>query len=177
MYPQILLRRLQKRMASQYRTTSKILIAKCVICWKSQSLSQTLDEDDYRVFRVHSWQLNLFWHNHPLPLSLDLGDLRHQKTDLIAIKLGDRGNAVNVSDEVFGCAQERFERWLTVAPPENVAVWRDDHFDQPGCGPVFSEQASEDRLEMIADLHGPELAGAVLPNVVGFTDGSMVGGH
>ena len=28
---------------------------------------------------------------------------------------------------------------------------------------------------MIADLHDSELAGAVLPNVVGFTDGEVVG--
>ena len=30
---------------------------------------------------------------------------------------------------------------------------------------------------MIADLDGLELAGAVLANLVGFTDGEVVGGH
>ena len=69
------------------------------------------------------------------------------------------------------------EGWVAIATTENVAVWRDDHFDKSGRGPVFTEQASENSLEVIADLQDPELAGAVLPNLIGFTDGGVVGGH
>ena len=58
-----------------------------------------------------------------------------------------------------------------------MAVWRDDHFDKSGRGPVFSEQAAEDRLEMIADFHRSELFYAVLPYLIRFTDGDVVGGH
>lgn len=84
---------------------------------------------------------------------------------------------MDVPDEVCGCAQERLERRIAIATTENVAVWRDDHFDQSRRGPVFTEQATKDRLEMIADPHGPELPGAVLANLVGFTDRGVVGGH
>ena len=82
---------------------------------------------------------------------------------------------MDVLDEVFRCAQERFERRVAVASTEDVTVWRDDHFDKSGRGPVFTEQASENSLEVIADLQDPELAGAVLPNLIGFTDGGVVG--
>lgn len=61
--------------------------------------------------------------------------------------------------------------------PSKVAVRHDNHLDQSWRRPVFSQQVSWDRLEVIADLHGPELAEAVLPNLVGFTDGEFVGGH
>ena len=71
--------------------------------------------------------------------------------------------------------QKRLERRLAVAATEQVTVRRDDHFDQPGRGPVFTEQASEDRLKVIADLDGTELTGAVLPNLAGITDGGVVG--
>src|SRR5258708_2915162 len=111
----------------------------------------------------------------PLLLPLDLSDLRHEKADLVAIEFGDRRNAVDVLDEVFGCAQERFERSLAFTATEQVAVRRDDHLDQPGRGPGFTEQATEDRLEVVADLDRPELLGAVLPNLVGITDGEVVG--
>ncbi len=35
----------------------------------------------------------------------------------------------------------------------------------------------DDRLKVVADLHAPKFSGAVLPNLVGFTDGDVVGGH
>ncbi len=84
---------------------------------------------------------------------------------------------MNVSDEVFGRTQECPERRIAITSAKYVAVRRDAHLDQPGRSPVFSKQTSEDRLEVIADLDGPELAGAVLPNLVGFTDWDVVGGH
>jgi hypothetical protein len=37
-----------------------------------------------------------------LPLTLDLGDLRHQEPDLVAIEFGDRGNGVDDLGEVLG---------------------------------------------------------------------------
>jgi hypothetical protein len=54
-----------------------------------------------------------------------------------------------------------------------------DHVICPHCGrgPGFTEQATQDRLEVVADIHGSELAGAVLPNLVGITDWEIVGGH
>ena len=52
----------------------------------------------------------------PLPLPLDLGDLRHKKPDLVTVEFGDRGNAVDVLDKVFGRTQERLECRLAVAP-------------------------------------------------------------
>lgn len=107
----------------------------------------------------------------PLFLPLDLSDLPHQEADLIAIEFGNRGESVDVLDEVFGCAQECLERSLAIATTEDVAIRRDEHFDQPGRRPVFTEQAAQDRLEVVADLYGPELACAVPANLVGFTDG------
>gem|GEM_PF-3996873 len=56
-----------------------------------------------------------------LPLPLDLGDLTHQVPDLIAIEFSDRGNAVDVLDEVFGCAKEGFERRFAIAATEKMA--------------------------------------------------------
>lgn len=70
---------------------------------------------------------------------------------------------------------ENLECRFAIASTEHVTIRRDDHLDQPGRSLVFSKQASEDRLELIADLHSPELAGAVLPNLVGFTDRNVVG--
>ena len=78
---------------------------------------------------------------------------------------------------VFRRTLKCFERRVSIAATENVAVWRDDHFDKSERGPVFTEQASEDRLKVIANLHDPELFYAVLPNLVGFTDCWFVGGH
>jgi len=40
--------------------------------------------------------------------------------------------------------------------------------DQPRRSPVFSKHTSEDRLEVIADLAGPELTDAVLPNLLAY---------
>src|SRR5271166_1042163 len=97
-----------------------------------------------------------------LPLPLDLSDLRHEEADFVAIKVGDGRNTVDILDEVARCAQERLERRLTLAATEQMAVRRDDHFDQPGSGPVLSKQAAKDRLVVIADLDGPQLPGAVL---------------
>ncbi len=84
---------------------------------------------------------------------------------------------MNVSDEVFGRTQECPERRIAITSAKYVAVRRDYHFDQPGRGPVFSEQASEYRLEVIADLHGPEFSEAVLSYLIRFTDGDVVCGH
>ena len=64
---------------------------------------------------------------------------------------------MDVSYEVVGCTEIRLERRLAVTATKNVAVRGDDHFDQSGCGPVFTEQASEDRLKVFADLDGTEL--------------------
>ena len=108
------------------------------------------------------------------PLTLELSNLRHEETDLIAVEFGDRGDAVNVLDEVFRCAQEGFERSLAIAATEHVAVRRDDHLDEPGSGPVFIEQASEDRLEVIADVDHAKLSSAVLANLVWFADEIVV---
>ena len=55
-----------------------------------------------------------------LPLPLDLRHLRHQKADLVAIELGDRANAVNVPQQVFGCAEECLKRRLAIAASEHV---------------------------------------------------------
>src|SRR5271156_6435521 len=52
------------------------------------------------------------------PLPLDLGHFPHQVAHFVAIEFGNRGNAMNVLDEVFRCAQERLERRLTVAATE-----------------------------------------------------------
>jgi len=109
------------------------------------------------------------------PLPLDFGDLCHQIANFIAIKFGHRRNAVDVSDQVFRCTQKCFERCVAIAATENVAVRGNDHFDQSGRGPVFSEQASKDRLKVLADLYGTELMGAILPNLFGFTDGGVFG--
>jgi hypothetical protein len=51
-----------------------------------------------------------------------------------------------------------------------MAVRRDDHFDQPRRGPVFAEQATEDRPKVVAALDRLELAGGNEPDVVGFMD-------
>ena len=72
---------------------------------------------------------------------------------------------------------ENLEGRFAVAPTEQVAVRRDDDIGQSRRGPVFTKQASKDRLEVIADLHNLELAGAVLPNLFGFTDWGVIGGH
>ncbi len=74
--------------------------------------------------------------------------------------------------KVFRCTQECFECGLALTASKKVAVRRDHHFDPPWRGPVYSQQASENRLEVISDLHGPELVGGVLADLVGFTDGS-----
>ena len=59
----------------------------------------------------------------------------------------------------------------------SMIIWRGDHFDQSGYSPAFSKQASEDRPEVIVDLHGSKLAGAVLPYLVGFTDRDVIRFH
>jgi hypothetical protein len=110
-----------------------------------------------------------------LPLPLDFGHFRQKETQFVAIKFSDGGNAVNVLDEIIRFTKERFELGFAIASTEDVAVRRDDHFGGSQRGPVFSEQTSEDRLEVIPDLHGSELPGAVLPNLVGFTDGDVFG--
>lgn len=41
----------------------------------------------------------------------------------------------------------------------------------------LTEQATENCLKVVTDLDGPEFAGAVLPNLVGFSDAGVVAGH
>src|SRR6185436_8923547 len=72
------------------------------------------------------------------------------------------------------CAQERLERRLALAATEKVAVWRDYHFDESGFGPWLPKPASENCLEMLANLDASQLADGVLANLIGFTDGSVV---
>ena len=60
--------------------------------------------------------------------------------------------------------------FVTLAPTEKMTVWRDDHIDQLGRGPVFSQQATKDRLEVIADTDRTQFTCGVLPNLVGVTD-------
>jgi hypothetical protein len=60
--------------------------------------------------------------NVALPLPLDLSHFPHQVSDLVAVEVGNRGNAVNVLDEVFGCAQECLERRFAIAATEQMAV-------------------------------------------------------
>ncbi len=73
--------------------------------------------------------------------------------------------------------QEHSECRITIAAAEKLTVRIDYHFDQAWCGPVFIEKASEDRLEMFADFDGHDLTDAILPDLVGFTDGKVVGSH
>ena len=84
---------------------------------------------------------------------------------------------MDVANEVFRFTQEYLEFRFAIEPTDQVTVGSDNHFDQSWRSPILSQQASKDRLELIADLHSPELVGAVLPNLVGFTDGGVVGGH
>ena len=113
--------------------------------------------------------------NSNLALPLHLSYFPHQVADLIAIKFGDRSNSVDIPHEVFRNAEERFVRCLTIAAPQKMAVRRDCHLDQPGSGSIFSEKAAEDCLEVVADLDTLEFPGAVLPNLVEFTDRCVVG--
>jgi hypothetical protein len=82
---------------------------------------------------------------------------------------------VDVSQEVVGCTEEGPERWLAVAPTGEVAVRRDDQFHQPGYRPVLTEQAAQDRLEVVAGLDRSQLAGAVPANLFRLPDGRL--GH
>jgi len=58
-------------------------------------------------------------------------------------------------------AQGGADRWWFCADAST-------QLDQPRRSPVFSKHTSEDRLEVIADLAGPELTGAVLPNLLAY---------
>jgi hypothetical protein len=42
-----------------------------------------------------------------------------------------------------------------------------------GRRPILAQQAAEDRLKMIAHLDAPQLAGGVLPNLLGFSDAEI----
>jgi hypothetical protein len=101
---------------------------------------------------------------------VDLSHFRHQVAHFVAIEFGDRRNTVDVPDEVFGCAQKRPELRLAVASTEQVTVRRDDHLDQSGRRPVFTQQTPEDGLEVRADLYRAQFPGATLANLVGITD-------
>jgi hypothetical protein len=67
-------------------------------------------------------------------------DLPYQVTDLVAVEFGDLSVPVDVLQQVRRCAEERFERRFAVAPTEEVTVWRDNHFDEPGRRPVCNNQ-------------------------------------
>jgi hypothetical protein len=67
-------------------------------------------------------------------------------------------------------AKVRLERRLALATIKHVTVRRDLHLDEPGCGPVFAEQAPEDRLEVGADLNSSQFVRAALANLIGLTD-------
>jgi len=58
---------------------------------------------------------------------------------------------VDIPDKVLWRTQKCFKGWVAIAATENVAVWRDDHFDHSRRSPVFIKQASENSLEVIAD--------------------------
>ena len=103
-------------------------------------------------------------------LSFDLSHLRYEVAHFVAVQFGQLGKSLDVLEQ-SPCSAEIFAVVVQVfRSPEHKAVGRYEHLDQPGRGPVFTQQASEDRLEMIADLDGPKFAGAVLANLVGFTD-------
>ena len=68
-------------------------------------------------------------------------------------------------------------RSIAIAATEQLAVCVDDHFDQTWCRPVFIKKASEDCLEVFADLDLTELSCAVLSNLVGIADGGVVEIH
>jgi integrase len=50
---------------------------------------------------------------------------------------------------------------------------RDNDFDQPKRGPVFTEQTALDHSKVIADLAGPRLPSSVLTDLVGFKDARL----
>src|SRR5579871_3073603 len=100
-----------------------------------------------------------------LPLSFNLSHFRHEEADLVTVEFGDRGDSVDVPQEVVCCAQEGPERRLAIAPTEQMALRGDDHFHQPRRSPVFTEQAAQDRLEVVAHLDRPQFAGTVLANI------------
>src|SRR5204863_3287595 len=105
-----------------------------------------------------------------------LGDLAQQVAHFVTIKFGDRGNGVDVPEQVLGSTHEGRETRLALAPAQQSAVRGDDHLQQPGRGPVLAEQAAEYGLEVFADLDGPQLPSAVPANLVRFTNGE-IGGH
>jgi len=104
------------------------------------------------------------------PLPLDLGHLADRIADLVTVKFGDGGNAVNVPQEVIGRAQECFERRVAVTSTEHMVIRGDDHFDQPRRCPVLPQQTSQDRLEVVAYLHSTQFEGATLADLLGLTD-------
>jgi hypothetical protein len=71
---------------------------------------------------------------------------------------------------VFRFAQICLECSLAVTSSERIAVRRDNHLDQPTCGPVVRRKISKDCLKVITDLHGPKLPDGVLPKLVKFTN-------
>lgn len=95
-----------------------------------------------------------------LPLPIDLGHLRHEVANFIAIESGYSRYAVDALDEVLGCFGKHHGRRLAIATTEQVAVRRDDHFDLSSCRPVLVEQAAEVRLKMVADLDPAQFFGA-----------------
>lgn len=83
---------------------------------------------------------------------------------------------MDVPNEIIHFTQQRFELSCVTASTKQVTVRSDDLFDQTRRGPIFSQQASEDRLKAIADFDGPELSGAVHRDLTGFPV-EVVGGH
>jgi hypothetical protein len=114
----------------------------------------------------------------PSPLPLQFRDPTDQPPHLIAIKPGNCCKAMDVPDEVFRRPEKQIERRLILAAAKQVTVWRDDHFDEPGCRPVFTQQATEHRQEMLADLDRLELADTTTADFFGVTDWRFfVSGH
>src|SRR5258708_22662480 len=51
-------------------------------------------------------------------LPLELGDLRDQVSNFVAVEFGDWGNAVDIADQVFGGPEEGREPDLALAPAQ-----------------------------------------------------------
>jgi hypothetical protein len=90
------------------------------------------------------------------------------------VKFGHLRYTVDVLQQILRGTQEGRKSRLAFAPAQHVAVMVNYHFEQPGRGPVFRQQAPQNRLEVFADLDGPQFARGVLANLVGVTDPGAV---
>jgi len=107
-------------------------------------------------------------------LSLDLRHLRNHVTYLVTI-VGGSSNTMDIADLVGGFAQERFERRLAITATKQVTVGRDHQFDQPWRGPVGSENAAKDRLELVAPFTARNLRTQALRICDGPRIGALLG--